>query len=211
MFNNNLFFRNAENPVLCNESLTDLVTIMEEQHARILGVAHCIVPQEIALENPMILPPLPLLPKIVQKPVSIVPNSIMQPPPSIVQVIVPSPVVLPVAVAQPLISATSTVASTTVATTTTPRPPEETTTESLIMSILSTATEVPAEVQKVTEEVTTTTVRSLGVVSELPSTPQPQVIVQGFHEMTHQLIPEPEEPPETLQDEGTPPERLQGN
>ncbi|XP_059613414.1 protein artichoke [Phlebotomus argentipes] len=194
-----------ENPVLCNESLTDLVTAMEEQHARILGVAHCIVPQEIALDNPIMLPPLPLLPKIVQKPVSIVPNSIMQSPPSIVQVIVPSPVVIPVA--QPLISGTTTLApTTTAAATTTPRPQEDTTTEA--QQLLSTASEVAAEVVRITEESPTTTERSPPVTAEASSTPAPQVIVQGLHEMTHQVAPEPEEPPETLQDEGAPPERL---
>ncbi|GAB0100362.1 Leucine-rich repeat [Sergentomyia squamirostris] len=212
-----------ENPILCNESLTELVTSMEEQQARILGVAHCIVPQEITLDNPIMLPPLPLLPKIIQKPVSIVPNSIMQSPPSIVQVIVPSPVVLPVAIAQPLISVSTTPPSlapitVSTATSTTPTPPTpptpppppiETTTPEINIVVMSSTVEI------VTEHVTPSTERSssLKPPQTADSTPPPQVIISqsNFHEMTHQLVLEPEEPPETLQDQGAPPESLLAN
>lgn len=67
---------------------------MEMQNARIMGVAHCLVPKQMPIDRPILLQPpstIPIVqPTVIQTPVSAIhPNPVMQPPPSIVQVIVP--------------------------------------------------------------------------------------------------------------------------
>ncbi|CRL08342.1 CLUMA_CG021345, isoform A [Clunio marinus] len=82
-----------ENPVLCDENLPQLVAMFEMYYARLMGIAHCIVPQ---------LLPLPANPQssLIQQPPIELLASIMNPNqqlplggnqmPSIVQIIVPA-------------------------------------------------------------------------------------------------------------------------
>ncbi|KAJ6641720.1 Leucine-rich repeat-containing protein 15, partial [Pseudolycoriella hygida] len=94
-----------ENPILCHDELPVLIAMMEAQEARLLGIAHCIIRQpEIAANSQIFLtPPIPLLP-ILKAQIPIIPNNIMHPSPSIVQVIMPAPIIL-----QPAPSETETV------------------------------------------------------------------------------------------------------
>lgn len=85
-----MFFK-IENPVLCDDDLPELVASMELQNARLIGVAHCIVPQQIMDPSVLMQPPITL--QKMMKPQSIVaPNLLqpMEPPPSIVQILVPA-------------------------------------------------------------------------------------------------------------------------
>lgn len=68
---------------------------MEFQQARLLGVAHCLVPQQMSIEPPILLQAQHLLPQIIKKQIQIGSNPIMQPPPSIVQVIMPPQIIVP--------------------------------------------------------------------------------------------------------------------
>lgn len=80
-----------ENPVLCADNLPELVGAMEMRFARLIGVAHCIVPQQIVDPSLHMQPPLTL--QKMMKPQSIGVSPILQPmepPPSIVQIIVPA-------------------------------------------------------------------------------------------------------------------------
>uniref|UniRef100_A0A336LY93 CSON008120 protein n=1 Tax=Culicoides sonorensis TaxID=179676 RepID=A0A336LY93_CULSO len=80
-----------ENPVLCADNLPELVGAMEMRFARLIGVAHCIVPQQIVDPSLNMQPPIPL--QQMMKPQSIGVSPILQPmepPPSIVQIIVPA-------------------------------------------------------------------------------------------------------------------------
>lgn len=64
---------------------------MELQQARLMGIAHCLVPQQIPIDRPILLQAQQNhIPTIIQKQIPVTnPNPVMQPPPSIVQVIVP--------------------------------------------------------------------------------------------------------------------------
>lgn len=88
----------TENPVLCDENLPQLVGLFEMYHARLLGIAHCIVPQLLPIpveqQSQALLqqPPIELLASVIQ-PQShpILPNNMpMLQSPSIVQIIVPA-------------------------------------------------------------------------------------------------------------------------
>lgn len=79
---------------MCDENLPKLVGMMEMYHARLLGVAHCIVPQPMPIENGQIIiqqPPISLLQTILQpQQLQLDPNQIILQPPSIIQIIVPA-------------------------------------------------------------------------------------------------------------------------
>lgn len=86
-----LFF--SENPVLCDENLPKLVGMFEMYYARLMGIAHCIVPQLLPIatdpQSPLIqTPPMELLASIM-KPNQQIPLGGSQMP-SIVQIIVPA-------------------------------------------------------------------------------------------------------------------------
>ncbi|XP_058829046.1 insulin-like growth factor-binding protein complex acid labile subunit [Topomyia yanbarensis] len=84
-----------ENPVLCDETLPELVSQMESYHARLIGIAHCIVPQQIPIDSPIFMqPPIPLLKPLLQPQLSMVPSPVMIQQPSIVQILVPAPLVV---------------------------------------------------------------------------------------------------------------------
>lgn len=78
-----------ENPVLCDETLPQLVFQMEMFSTRLSGIAHCIVPKLPVDSSVLLQPPIPLLPQILNAQLPIGSNPIMIPPPSIVQIIVP--------------------------------------------------------------------------------------------------------------------------
>ncbi|KAG5677246.1 hypothetical protein PVAND_007018 [Polypedilum vanderplanki] len=86
-----------ENPVLCDENLPQLVGLFEMYHARLIGIAHCIVPQILPIpidqQSQALLqqPPMELLASVMQPSHPILPNQlpIIQSP-SIVQIIVPA-------------------------------------------------------------------------------------------------------------------------
>lgn len=80
---------------MCNESVSDLVSAMELQQARIRGVAHCIIPQEFTIKKP-IIPMQPLQQQLL--PVVVVgqsPAMQMSGAPAVVQVLVPSNQIIP--------------------------------------------------------------------------------------------------------------------
>ncbi|XP_055528966.1 insulin-like growth factor-binding protein complex acid labile subunit [Wyeomyia smithii] len=84
-----------ENPVLCDESLPELVSQMESYHARLIGIAHCIVPQQIPMDSPIFMqPPIPLLKPLLKPQLPMVPAPVMIQQPSIVQILVPAPLVV---------------------------------------------------------------------------------------------------------------------
>lgn len=92
--------------------------MMEAQEARLLGIAHCIIRQPEIPANPQIYltPPIPMLPMLKAQ-IPIIPNSMMHPSPSIVQVIMPAPIILqPAPIEQT--TAIPTLPSTTISTTT---------------------------------------------------------------------------------------------
>uniref|UniRef100_A0A1S4GRF6 Uncharacterized protein n=1 Tax=Anopheles gambiae TaxID=7165 RepID=A0A1S4GRF6_ANOGA len=89
-----------ENPVLCNESLPELINQMEFYHTRLNGVAHCIVPQQMPVESPIFIqPPIAMLQPLLKPQAPLVPSNVMIQPPSIVQILVPSTLVMPAAAA----------------------------------------------------------------------------------------------------------------
>lgn len=78
---------------MCDENLPTLVGMMEMHNARLLGVAHCIVPQPIPIENAKIIiqqQPISLLQTILQPQQLLDPNQIILQPPSIIQIIIPA-------------------------------------------------------------------------------------------------------------------------
>lgn len=84
---------NLENPVLCDENLPKLVGMFEMYYARLMGIAHCIVPQLLPLQtDPQSVmiqtPPMELLASIMN-PNQQIPLGGNQMP-SIVQIIVPA-------------------------------------------------------------------------------------------------------------------------
>lgn len=80
-----------ENPVLCADNLPELVGAMEMRFARLIGVAHCIVPQQIVDPSLHMQPPLTLQKMMKPQPMGMSPMlQPMEPPPSIVQIIVPA-------------------------------------------------------------------------------------------------------------------------
>ncbi|XP_038118189.1 leucine-rich repeat and death domain-containing protein 1 [Culex quinquefasciatus] len=84
-----------ENPVLCDESLPELVSQMESFHTRLIGIAHCIVPQQIPIDSPIFMqPPIPLLKPLLQPQIPMVPAPVMIQQPSIVQILVPAPMMV---------------------------------------------------------------------------------------------------------------------
>ncbi|XP_053675779.1 insulin-like growth factor-binding protein complex acid labile subunit [Anopheles nili] len=91
-----------ENPVLCNESLPELINQMDFYHTRLNGVAHCIVPQQIPVETPIFIqPPIAMLQPLLKPQAPLVPSNVMIQKPSIVQILVPTLVVPVPAVAPP--------------------------------------------------------------------------------------------------------------
>ncbi|XP_053665233.1 protein slit [Anopheles marshallii] len=91
-----------ENPVLCNESLPELINQMEFYHTRLNGVAHCIVPQQMPVETPIFIqPPIAMLQPLLKPQAPLVPSNVMIQPPSIVQILVPSTLVMPAAAIAP--------------------------------------------------------------------------------------------------------------
>lgn len=93
------FLSLTENPVLCDEHLPQLVGMFEMYHARLTGIAHCIVPQSLPIpvesmsNNLLQQPSMELLASIMQ-PNQLHPLAPNQMPmiqtPSIVQIIVPA-------------------------------------------------------------------------------------------------------------------------
>jgi hypothetical protein len=81
-----------ENPVLCDELLPELSSAMDMYHARLSGVAHCIVPQEINIDSSVLMQPPITLNKLLTPQQIMIPReaSILLQPPSIVQIIMPS-------------------------------------------------------------------------------------------------------------------------
>ncbi|XP_052896524.1 protein slit [Anopheles moucheti] len=91
-----------ENPVLCNESLPELINQMEFYHTRLNGVAHCIVPQQMPVETPIFIqPPIAMLQPLLKPQAPLVPSNVMIQPPSIVQILVPSTLVMPATAVAP--------------------------------------------------------------------------------------------------------------
>lgn len=90
-------FLNVENPILCHDNLPELVARMESQEARLIGVAHCIVPkEEIPNAALFVAPSIPLLPDLLKTamPLNKLPTNILQPSPSIVQIILPATIII---------------------------------------------------------------------------------------------------------------------
>ncbi|XP_052871342.1 protein slit [Anopheles cruzii] len=84
-----------ENPVLCNETLPELINQMDFYHTRLNGVAHCIVPQQMPVETPLFIqPPIAMLQPLLKPSAPLVPSNVMIQPPSIVQILVPSTLVM---------------------------------------------------------------------------------------------------------------------
>lgn len=201
--------------------------MMEAQEARLLGIAHCIIRQPELQQNSQIFltPPIPLLP-LLKAQIPIIPNNIMHTSPSIVQLIMPAPIILqPVPIEQ------------TTVTVTTPPPPTTTTTTTTTSTTISTpvTTDAPAtttlppintiatSTQPSTTEIETlptidlrpiigvtpasvttvllTTLETDNSVDENFS-PIPQVM--GPSPDRAQQLLEPEEPPEILHDESLP-------
>lgn len=87
----NVFYFYLENPVLCDENLPKLVGMFEMYYARLMGIAHCIVPQLLPIvdtdSSHIQTPPMDFLASIMK------PNQPLQlggsQMPSIVQIIVP--------------------------------------------------------------------------------------------------------------------------
>lgn len=70
---------------------------MESQEARIIGVAHCIVPkEEIPNAALFVAPSIPLLPDLLKTatPLNKLPTNVLQPSPSIVQIILPATIIM---------------------------------------------------------------------------------------------------------------------
>lgn len=88
-------FNFPENPVLCDENLHQMVGMFEMFHARLTGIAHCIVPQILPIpvdpqgSNLLQQPPMEFLQNIMQP---LLPDQLpmVHPPASIVQIIVPA-------------------------------------------------------------------------------------------------------------------------
>lgn len=105
----------TENPVLCDDNLPELVAAMEMQQARLIGIAHCIVPQQIMDPSIMMQPPMSLQKMLKPQSIAVAPNLLqpLQPPPSIVQIIYPA---IPVQELLSLNNATTTTSTTTTTT-----------------------------------------------------------------------------------------------
>lgn len=89
----NLLVSHLENPVLCDENLAKLVGMFEMYHARLMGIAHCIVPQLLPIANdpqsPLIqAPSMELLASIMNPNQGIIMGGMQMP--SIMQIIVPA-------------------------------------------------------------------------------------------------------------------------
>lgn len=86
-----LFSSFLENPVLCDENLPKLVGMFEMYYARLMGVAHCIIPQLLPIANDpqsstLMQPPMDLLASIMKPNQQITLGGNQMP--SIVQIIV---------------------------------------------------------------------------------------------------------------------------
>lgn len=195
--------------------------MMEAQEARLLGIAHCIIRQPEIQQNSQIFltPPIPLLPMLKAQ-IPIIPNSIMHPSPSIVQVIMPAPIIL-----QPAPIEQTTVTVPNIPSTT---PPTTTTTSTTISTPVSTeaplTTTIPtaSTIETTTEfikEMETLDVRSFtGVITPVTSVPLTTVETDNSVDENFSPIPqvmgpspdraqqflEPEEPPEIFHDESLP-------
>lgn len=141
---------NTENPVLCDENLPQMVGMFEMFHARLMGVAHCIVPQILPIpidtQGTALLqqPPIEFLQNIMQQPLLPDQMAIRAVPPSIVQIVVPMhslPLVLPTEKQQNIsIEETTTTIQPTV------------TIENVTSEELSTTSETPHNVEVSTQE-----------------------------------------------------------
>lgn len=176
---------------------------MEFQQARLLGVAHCLVPQQMSIDPPILLQ-AQHLPQIIKKQIQVASNAIMQPPPSIVQVIMAPQIIIPTTAA-PIIQ----------------QEPEiiTTTTQSLLTEIIlqipssTTITSNEASIIASTTTVTPPTVEPLkitvthgdnvnSVISDEIVSPTVEVILQDSAVLIKldDTNMEPEEPPEIVED-----------
>jgi hypothetical protein len=91
-FSNFILSLHPENPVLCDELLPELSSAMDMYHARLSGVAHCIVPQDINIDSSVLMQPPITFNKLLTPQQIMIPRdaSILLQPPSIVQIILPS-------------------------------------------------------------------------------------------------------------------------
>lgn len=195
--------------------------MMEAQEARLLGIAHCIIRQPEIPVNPQIYltPPMPMLPMLKAQ-IPIIPNSMMHPSPSIVQVIMPAPIILQPAPIEQTTVALPTIPSTTTPTTTST---QQITTEVPITttipptSTIVTSTSTQSSTTEMETLPTTVDVQSLIEITPPPITsllsttvetdnsvdenfsPIPQVMGPS-PDRVQQLL-EPEEPPEIFHEE----------
>lgn len=227
-----LLFTISENPILCQDELPVLIAMMEAQEARLLGIAHCIMRQpEIAQNSQIFLtPPIPLLPMLKAQ-IPIIPNNIMHPSPSIVQVIIPAPIILqPAPIEQttatvPTTPSTTTTTSSTVSSTTTSTISTTITTEAPLTTTISPTSTIEytsTQSSSTTEMETLPTLdaRSFIEVTPIPVTTVPLTTIEtdnsvdeNFSPMSQVIGPspdraqqllEPEEPPEIVHDESLP-------
>lgn len=175
---NSLLFHITENPVLCDDNLPELVASMEMQQARLLGIAHCIVPQQIVDSSVIMEPPMILQRMMKPQAIAVAPNLLqpLQPPPSIVQIIVPASAVQAI-VNQPQETSNNTI-----------EPSNET-----IDIDAENKTEVDDPVEESVVELTSSTTAAAPI--EMPAEPEKQeeLFNESEQNETH-VVPEDEEP-----------------
>lgn len=192
----------TENPVLCDDNLPVLISAMEFQQARLLGVAHCLVPQQMSIDPPILLQ-AQHLPQIIKKQIQVASNAVMQPPPSIVQVIMPPQIIVqttsaPIIQQQQQQPATTTTQS--LLTEIVLQIPSSTTTkEALIIASTTTITPPTVEPLKIT---VTHGDNTNSVISDEIVSSTVEVILEDSAVLTKldDKNMEPEEPPEILED-----------
>lgn len=217
-----------ENPILCQDELPVLIAMMEAQEARLLGIAHCIIRQPETAQSSQIFltPPIPLLP-MMKAQIPIIPNNVMHPSPSIVQVIMPAPIILQApSVEQTTVIPSNALPSTTISTSLSPPTPTialppVTTEIPLTTTVPSTSTIATTTESSVSDIETVTDVRSTVEVAPTPvSTPVPSSTIETDNSVDENFSPipqvigpspdraqqllEPEEPPEVVHDDSLP-------
>lgn len=178
---------------------------MEFQQARLLGVAHCLVPQQMSIDPPILLQ-AQHLPQIIKKQIQVASNAVMQPPPSIVQVIMAPQIIIP-ATAAPIIQQEPEIITTTTQSLLTEMilqiPSSTTTISSNEASIIASTTTVtpPPTVEPL--KITVTHGDNVNsVISDEIVSPTVEVILQDSAVLIKldDKNMEPEEPPEIVED-----------
>lgn len=176
---------------------------MEFQQARLLGVAHCLVPQQMSIDPPILLQ-AQHLPQIIKKQIQVASNAVMQPPPSIVQVIMPPQIIVPtttVPIIQQQQPATISTTTQSILTEIISQqiPISKTTKEALILASTTTITPPTVEPLKIT---VTHGDNTNSVISEEIASPTVDVILEDSAVLIKldDKNMETEEPPEIIQD-----------